>query len=67
MARKADPNKVPTKNVAFAVPVDLYDFLQNLQWDKRMKPSDILRGVVTEYAVSEGYVPAIVETIKEKA
>lgn len=47
--------KVESKSATVTVPADVYKFLDELHWEKRVKLSAILRSAVVEYAERNGF------------
>jgi hypothetical protein len=45
------------KQVSATVSADLYTFLDELHWSKRMSLTDMNRVAIEEYAVKNGYTP----------
>lgn len=56
MARKPNPNKIPTRQVSVSVRADVVDHLEKMQWQvKRLFP-DLVRDILTQAAVNDGLV-----------
>ena len=56
MARKPNPNKIPTRQISVSVRADVVDHLEKMQWQvKRLFP-DLVRDILTQAAVDDGLV-----------
>lgn len=60
MAEKVGKSAKPErKGTTVSIPVDLWDFIDDLQWSERRKRSAILEDAVREYAVKRGFVETV--------
>lgn len=49
--------KPRAKTLTASVPEDLYNFIDDFHWKAKTKRSNLIRDILTSWAISKGYEP----------